>query len=184
MQKKNKRRSLLFTTPQLVVLALLTALQVVLGNLLQVPLVGKQFSFGFLPVAAAGAMLGVPGGLIVGALGDFIGAHLFPAGAYFPGFTLTSALVGVLYALPLHRRKPTVLRVVIAVVLATLVNLFLNSWWLSMLYGSKTYWGWVTARASAYLVEAPAQVFVMFLCLQALGRLRLPPSVQLWKEKV
>ena len=104
MHKKNERRSLLFTTPQLVVLALLTALQVVLGNMLQVPLVGKQFSFGFLPVAAAGAVLGVPGGLIVGALGDFIGAHLFPAGAYFPGFTLTSALVGVLYALPLHRR--------------------------------------------------------------------------------
>lgn len=182
MHKKNERRSLLFTTPQLVVLALLTALQVVLGNMLQVPLVGKQFSFGFLPVAVAGAMLGVPGGLIVGALGDFIGAHLFPAGAYFPGFTLTSALVGILYALPLHRRKPTVLRVIIAVALATIVNLFLNSLWLSMLYGSKTYWGWVTARAGAYLVEAPAQSVVMFLCLQALGRLKLPPSVQFWKE--
>ena len=127
-------------------------------------------------------MLGVPGGLIVGALGDFIGAHLFPAGAYFPGFTLTGALVGVLYALPLYRRKPTVPRVILAVLLATIVNLFLNSLWLSMLYGSKTYWGWVTARAGVYLVEAPVQMLVMFLCLRALGRLRLPPSVQLWKE--
>ena len=169
-------------TEKLTMLALLVALQVVLGNLLQIPLIGKQFSFGFLPLAAAGAMLGVPGGLIVGALGDFIGAHLFPAGAYFPGFTLTSALVGVLYALPLHGHKPAVWRVIAAVLMATVVNLFLNSLWLSMLYGSKTYWGWVTARASAYLVEAPAQVVVMFLCLQALGRLKLPPSVQLWKE--
>ena len=180
MQKK--RTSLFFTTHHLVLLALLTALQVVLGNLLQVPLMEKQFSFGFLPVAAAGALMGIPGGLIVGALGDFIGAHLFPAGAYFPGFTLTSARVGVLYALPLHGHKPAVWRVVIAVLLATVVNLFLNSLWLSMLYGSKTYWGWVTVRAGTYVVEAPAQMIVMYLCLQALSRLKLPPSVRLWKE--
>ena len=179
--QKNKSRAL-FTTQQLVMLALLTALQVVLGNLLQVPLVGKQFNFGFLPVAAAGAMMGIPGGLIVGALGDFIGAHLFPAGAYFPGFTLTSALVGVLYALPLHRRKPGVVNVVIAIALATVLNLFLNSLWLSMMYGSKTYWGWVAARAGSYLVEAPAQMVVLYLCLQGLCRLKLPPSVRLWKE--
>jgi len=182
MHKNVSGKKVLFTTQQLVLLALLVALQVVLGNLTQVPLVGKQFNFGFLPVAAAGAMLGIPGGLIVGALGDLIGAHLFPAGAYFPGFTLTSALVGVLYALPLHGHKPTVLRVVIAVALATVVNLFLNSLWLSMLYGSKTYWGWVTARAATYLVEAPAQAVVMFLCLQGLRRLKLPHSLRLWKE--
>lgn len=182
MQKKNARSPYLFTTQQLVVLALLVALQVVLGNLLQVPLLEKQFSFGFLPIAVAGAMMGVPGGLVVGALGDFIGAHLFPAGAYFPGFTLTSALVGVLYALPLRGHKPSIVRVVIAVLLATIVNLFLNSLWLSMLYGSKTYWGWVTVRASTYLVEAPAQMIVMYLCLKALTRIKLPPSVRFWKE--
>ena len=180
MHKNGKH--VFFTTQHIVLLALLVALQVVLGNLTQVPLVGKQFNFGFLPVAVAGALLGVPGGLIVGALGDFIGAHLFPAGAYFPGFTLTSALVGVLYALPLYRQKPSVVRVIIAVALATVLNLFLNSLWLSMLYGSKTYWGWVTVRASTYLVEAPAQMIVMYLCLKALTRIKLPPSVRFWKE--
>lgn len=179
MSKNTKK---LFTTQQLVMLALLTALQVVLGNLTQVPLIGKQFNFGFLPVACAGSLLGIPGGLLVGALGDFIGAHLFPAGAYFPGFTLTSALVGVLYALPLYAKKPTVVRVVIAVALATVVNLFLNSLWLSMLYGSKTYWGWLASRAATYVVEAPAQAIVMFLCLKGLGKIKLPPSVRPWKE--
>lgn len=166
-------------TEKLTMLALLVALQVVLGNLLQIPLIGKQFSFGFLPVAAAGAMLGVPSGLIVGALGDLIGAHLFPAGAYFPGFTLTSALVGVLYALPLHGRKPAWLRVILAIALATVLNLFMNSWWLSILYTSKGYWGWVAARASSYLVEAPLQVIVLFLCLKGLSRLKLPQSMRL-----
>ncbi len=178
-EKANRYR---FTTQQLVLLALLVALQVVLGNLLQVPLEGKQFSFGFLPVAVAGALLGVPGGLLVGALGDLIGAHLFPAGAYFPGFTITSALVGALYALPLYRHRTSAPRVAAAVLLAALANLFLNSLWLSMLYGSKTYWGWVTVRASVYLLEAPAQMIVMYLCLQLLKRIKLPPTVQFWKE--
>jgi len=166
-------------TEKLTVLALLVALQVVLGNLTQVPLIGKQFNFGFLPVAVAGALLGVPGGLLVGALGDFIGAHLFPAGAYFPGFTLSGALVGVLYALPLYQKRPALLRAVIAVALATVVNLFLNSYWLSLLYTSKAYWGWVAARAGVYAVEAPVQAVLMFLCLKGLSRLKLPQSMRL-----
>lgn len=166
-------------TEKLTMLALLTALEIVLGNLLQIPFVSKQFSLGFLPVAAAGALLGVPGGLIVGALGDWIGAHLFPAGAYFPGFTLTSALVGLLYALPLHAHKPAWLRVIAAIVLGTVVNLFLNSYWLSLLYTSKAYWGWVAARAGTYLVEAPVQTVLLYLCLQGLCRLKLPQSMRL-----
>ena len=167
------------TTEKLTVLALLIALQVVLGNLIQVPLLSKQFNFGFLPIAAAGALLGVPGGMIVGALGDFIGAHLFPAGAYFPGFTLTSALVGLLYALPLYKQKPGIVRVIIAVALATVVNLFLNSYWLSLLYTSKAYWGWVGVRAGTYAVEAPVQAVLMYLCLKGLTSLRLPQSMRL-----
>ena len=37
--------------------AMLLACQVVLGNLLQVPLLGKQYNFGFVPIALAGALL-------------------------------------------------------------------------------------------------------------------------------
>ena len=41
--------------------------------------------------------------MIVGGLGDFFGAHLFPVGAYFYGFTLTNIAVGAAYALTLPR---------------------------------------------------------------------------------
>lgn len=167
------------TTVRLTMTALLIALQVVLGNLLQVPLIGKQFSFGFLPIALAGAMLGWPSAVIVGALGDLIGAHLFPAGAYFPGFTLTNALVGLAYALPLRAKWPLWLRVVTAILAGTVINLFLNSYWLSLLYGSKTYWGWIVARASTYAVEAPVQMVVLYLCMQLLSRMNLPHAMRL-----
>ncbi len=182
MQKKMNRGKL-FTTEKLTMLALLTALQVVLGNLTQIPFIGKQFNFGFLPIAAAGALMGPVPAAIVGGLGDFIGAHLFPAGAYFPGFTLTSAIVGALYGLPLYRKQPSWVRAAVAAVLGMIPNLFLNSLWLSMLYASKTYWIWVTSRAISYLVEIPVQVILLYLTLHGLSRLRLPSSVRLPRKE-
>lgn len=183
MLKKTERNGKMLSTEKLTMLALLTALQVVLGNLTQIPFVGKQFNFGFLPIAAAGALLGPVAAAIVGALGDLIGAHLFPAGAYFPGFTLTGAIVGLLYALPLYRRQPSWLRAAIAVLLGMIPNLFLNSLWLSMLYTKRAYWGWVTTRAGSYLVEIPVQAVLVYLCLQGLSRLNLPVSIRLPRKE-
>ena len=179
---KNKQGKM-FSTDKLTILALLTALQVVLGNLIQIPLLGKQFNFGYLPIVAAAALLGPVPAAVVGGLGDFIGAHLFPAGAYFPGFTLTSAIVGLLYAIPLYKKQPCWIRAAIAAVLGMIPNLFLNSLWLSMLYTSKAYWGWVAARASSYLIEIPVQVVLIYLCLQGLSRMKLPASIRLPKKE-
>ena len=96
--QKNKGK---FQVETITFTALLVALQVVLGNVLQIPLMEKQYNFGFLPIAIAGALLGAPAAMIVGGLGDFLGAHLFPQGAYFPGFTLTNVLVGLVCGLVL-----------------------------------------------------------------------------------
>ena len=181
MSKNTQNKGM--TTEKLTMLALLTALQVVLGNLTQIPFIGKQFNFGFLPIIAAGALLGPLPAAIVGGLGDFIGAHLFPAGAYFPGFTLTSAIVGVLYGLPLYKRQPCWIRAAVASVAGMIPNLFLNSLWLSMLYSSKTYWVWVASRAVSYLVEIPVQVIIIYFTLQGLTRLKLPASIRLPKKE-
>ena len=72
MQKKR-----VFAVENITVTAMLIACQVVLGNLLQVPMLGKQYNFGFVPIALAGALMGPIPAAIVGGLGDLIGAHLF-----------------------------------------------------------------------------------------------------------
>ena len=82
-------------------LGALIALQVVLGNLVQIAMLTKQMNFGFLPIAVAGYLFGPLGGLLVAALGDVIGTILFGTGAYFPGFTVTAALSGAVYGLVL-----------------------------------------------------------------------------------
>ena len=177
MQKKTSGR--FFSTEKLVIMALLVALQVVLGKIVQINLVSKELNFGFLPVAVAGALLGPAAAAVVGALGDLIGSLLFPTGAYFPGYTLTGALVGVAYGLALYRRKPSWVRAAIAAVSGAVLNLMLNSLWLSMTIGKRTYWGWVAARAGTYPLEAAVQTVVMFLAVAALSRVKLPASIRI-----
>ena len=168
MQKRNQIKFLTIT-------AMLVALQVILGNLLQVPFLDKQYNFGFQPILIAGALLGSPAAMLVGGLGDFIGAHLFPQGAYFPGFTLTNILVGLCCGLVLHRRKLSLVRVIIAVVVSMLINWLLNSVWLSILYSAngRGYFGWLALRGPSYLVEAPANILLGYLMLKGLDKAKL-----------
>ena len=171
-----------FSVHNITVTAMLIACQVVLGNLLQVPMLGKQYNFGFVPIALAGALMGPIPAAIVGGLGDLIGAHLFPAGTYFPGFTLTNVLVGLVCGFILRRRKPHWLRCAAAVVISLAgLNLFLNSLWLHMLayVPGRGYWAWVTVRAPNYLIEVPVNTVLCYLVLQAMKRVKLPAGMQL-----
>lgn len=169
-----KQKSNMFSAEKVAYIALLVALQIVLGNLVQIPLVSKQFNLGFLPVAVAGAMFGAPAAMIVGGLGDFFGAHLFPAGAYFFGFTLSYVLVGLIYGLALYKKGLTLSRIVLAVVGASILNLFLNSYWLNMIIPTKTYWVWVGLRWWTYLIEIPLNVTILYFMVRCLGKLKLP----------
>ncbi|MBQ2952619.1 MAG: folate family ECF transporter S component [Clostridia bacterium] len=176
-----------FSIQVLTFTAMLTALQIVLANLLQIPLLGKQYSLWLLPIAAAGALLGPVPAMIVGALGDLIGANLFPQGAYFPGFTLTNALAGLVCGLVLHRRRPHVLRVIIAVAVSLLIAWLLNSFWLSLLgfVPGRSFWAWAAVRAVNYPIELVVNVGLTFLTLVLLGRAThvLPSQMRLTRGK-
>lgn len=79
--------------------AMLTALTVVLSRFASfyiIPPNGLRMSFEGIPIVVAAVWLGPLGGLIVGGLSDVIGALLFPVGAYFPAFTVTPLLFGLI----------------------------------------------------------------------------------------
>lgn len=169
-----KRIARTTATEKIAYTALLVAMQIVLGNLLQIPLPAKQFNFGFLPMAVAGAFFGIPSAMIVGALGDFFGAHLFPAGAYFPGFTLSAALVGLMYGLVLYRHQANWLRIGTACLLVAALNLMLNSYWLTF-FIPKGYWVLVGGRALTYLIDIPIALVVIYAVVRGLCKLNRPP---------
>lgn len=133
MKRKNEDK--IFT---LTCLALLTAMQIVIARFLAIPVTESiRFSFSFIPVVIAARRFGILGGVLVYGLGDFLGAMIFPTGgAYFPGFTLTAAISGLIYGLYLAKKGGAV-RIILSVLTSqVLCTLLMNSYWVSTLYGS------------------------------------------------
>ncbi|MBR3054062.1 MAG: folate family ECF transporter S component, partial [Firmicutes bacterium] len=117
-------------------MAVLIAVEIVLSRFLSISAWNTKIGFAFVPVVIAAVLLGPVYAGIVGAVVDLLGAVLFPIGAYFPGFTLTAFLTGLVYGLFLHKEQ-TVLRVIGAVAINQgILSLFLNTFWISVLYGS------------------------------------------------
>ena len=132
--KKNSKNNLFVLT----CLALLTAMQIILARYLAIPVSeSMRFTTSFIPVVIAARRFGIVGGMAVYGIGDFLGAIIFPAGgAYFPGFTVTAVVAGLIYGLFL-KKKCNVLRIVLSVIISQLVcTLGMNSYWLSTLMGS------------------------------------------------
>ena len=123
---------------------------------------------------AAALLLGPLEAGIVGALADFLGALLFPIGAYFPGFTLTAFLMGLCYGLFLYREQKF-WRVLVAVgVHQFVLSMLLNSLWLWIIStaADKGYWAMVLARVPQTLLLAAVQLAVIPALVRLLPRLR------------
>ena len=125
-----------FTTKTLTLMALLIALEIVLSRFLSVSAWNMKIGFSFVPQVLAALLLGPLYAGIVGALADLLGAVLFPVGPYFPGFTLTAFLAGVLYGLLLFRQSGFPRILAAAGLRQFLLSLLLNTFWISVLYDS------------------------------------------------
>ena len=153
----------------IVYLGVLTALEIVLSRFLSINAWNLKIGFSFVPVALAGILFGPLGGGIVGALGDLLGAVLFPIGPYFPGFTLTAFFTGLVFGLFL-RKKRTALPVLGAVAVnQLLLSLLLNTLWISVLYGSP-YGPLLATRVVQCAILAPVQFVVLLLIGRALDK--------------
>ena len=168
--------------------ALLVALEIVLNRFCSINTMGLKIGFAFIPPTVAAIMFGPGTGALVWALSDFIGAMLFPFGPYHPGFTACAALMGVVSGLLLCREPADIRResergtfifsvsrkkvrifpnvVVTVVVNCLLLGLTVNTAWVSMLYGSKTYLGWLTYRLGEYAVLVPVQIVIIPILIE------------------
>ena len=125
-----------FSTRTLTTMALLTALEIVLSRFLSISAWNTKIGFAFVPVALAAMLLGPLYAGLVAALADFVGAILFPVGAYFPGFTLTAFLIGLCLGLCLYKKQSFPRLLLAAALHQGVLSLALNSLWISLLYGS------------------------------------------------
>ncbi len=79
-------------TKKIVLAGILLALLLVLSRFLSIKTPILVISFSFVPIMMSAILLGPKYSTLIAALGDLIGALLFPFGAYFPGYTLSQAL--------------------------------------------------------------------------------------------
>lgn len=91
---------------KLAVSALLITADVLLTRLLAINTPLMKIGLGFAAVALSALIYGPLWAALTAALGDLLGSLLFPVGAYFPGFTLTAALTGLIFGLCLYKKRP------------------------------------------------------------------------------
>ncbi len=164
-----KKRSI-NTLETLVCLALLTALQVVLSRFLSIQLWNIKIGFSFVPVMLAANLYGPVGGALVYGVGDLIGALLFPSGAYFPGFTLTAVICGVIWGIFLKGRV-TAFKAVLSVLLVQVgCSFLLNSFWISYIAGVP-YTSQLAVRWPLNLGNAAVHLAFIFLFLERICKL-------------
>lgn len=158
-------------------LALLVALEIVLNRFLSINTAGLKIGFAFVPVVVAAALFGPVPAAIVNGLADLLGAVLFPIGPYHPGFTVCAAITGLVYGFFLYNKDTGRVPFFPNVVLPALINnlvfgLLINTAWVAMLYGSKTYWGWFLYRLSEYVVLIPVNLILVPVLLRLCRELR------------
>jgi len=93
-----------------------------------------------------------------------------PTGPFFPGFTISGILGGLIYGLVLYKRKITLPRVILANALVTVfVNMLLNTYWLTLLYGS-AYMAIFPARIIKELILLPINVAIFYIVSKILAK--------------
>lgn len=155
---------------KLVFAALMIAMCIALAQLQSLPLPGgSKITWGFLARSTCAVVCGPVLGLLFGLAEDLLSFFLTGGGGYpfFPGYTLTTMLGVLTYALFLYRQPITIRRIFCAKLLTNIQNVLLGALWMAILSG-KAYL--VTASASAVknLIMLPVQTVILVLLFSAL----------------
>ena len=155
---------------KLIFAALMIAMCVVLSRIPSVPLFGgAKITWGFLARSVCALVCGPVLGLLFGFTEDILSFFLTGGGGYpfFPGYTLTTMLGVLIYALFFYRAKLTVRRVFLAKLLTNIQNVVLGSLWSAILYGK----AWSVMAVGSFwknLIMLPFQTLLLVLLIGAL----------------
>ncbi len=170
-----------FSVRLITVSALLVAVEIVLSRFCSINTNGWKIGFSFVPVVAAAVLYGPAVSAVVYALADFLGAVLFPIGPYFPGFTVCAALMGAVYGVFLYKRdsvqadsgKYFLAHILPPVLTNSLgIGLCVNTIWVSILSGSRTYWGWFLYRLPEYALLIPMNLILIPIIIRICGKIK------------
>ncbi len=137
---------------KIILAGLLLAASIVLNRFLSIRTPIVTIGFSFIPTILLAMLLGPAWTVFVNGLADLLGALLFPTGAFFPGYTFTAIVSGLIYGLLLNKAyKKTGMQFLWRLVLACfLVSVICN-------LGLNTLWTWYITK-KAVVVLAPTRL--------------------------
>ena len=158
----------LHNTRLLVFAALMVAMARALSLVPSIPIFHTKLSFGFLARAMCAMVCGPVLGLVYGFVEDILGFILQPSGEFFFGYTLSTMLGVLVYALCFYRRRITVASIVLANALVNLlVNAVLGSVWNVMIRGA-TFWSWFVPSLIKNVATIAPKAFLLYILFNSM----------------
>ena len=143
--------------------AILVTIEIVLSRFLSISTPVVKIGFAFVPVVICAMLYGPFWAGVVGGLSDIIGAILFPIGMYFPGFTLSSILSGLIYGLFLYKGPCSWPKLLTMVLINRIcIGLLLSTYWFTILT-KLPFLVLLSSRAIQAVVLIPVQLIVIKL---------------------
>lgn len=139
----------------------LSSLRISIGDLIKISLV-------FLPNNIVYYLFGpVVGALYAGTM-DILTYFIKPEGGFFPGFTLSSIVTGLIYGVILYKKPIKFSRIFISNLIQILVvSIVMNNLWLSMMNGNPFLVN-LAARALKSVIMIPVQSIIMFSVMKGM----------------
>ncbi len=130
----------------------------------------------FLPVACAGMLFGAPAGALVGGLSDILCYIIKPTGPFFPGFTISAVIQGMIYGFILYNKPLSLKRVILAQIIDTvIISLILNPIWLMILYNN-AFAAVFSARLIKVAVMLPINTALLMGVFSVIKKLNVAPA--------
>jgi len=149
------------STKQIIIIAMLIAFDVIFSRVVAVNVLTFKIGIGFAAIAVCAMLYGPLWAGIAAAVSDVIGSLIFATGMYFPGFTVTAALTGVIFGLFLYKERPRFRQCFFAALInCSLVTLFLNTLMIALLFSQKGFWALFTLRLGEFAVMLVLQTAI------------------------
>lgn len=131
-----------------------------------------KIGFNFVPVVVAAVFYGPLAAGLVAAIGDVLSAVLFPVGAFFPGFTLTAFLTGVVFGIFLKKKQNLGNILISVAIVQFVISQVVNTIFISFLYGSPFRAMFFTRIYQTLIMSAVQAVGIVLICKKLIPVLR------------
>ena len=153
----------LSSTKNLTIIAIFIALRIALSSFYLPVTDSLRIYPSFFLKVIEGAMFGPAVALISGGVADILGFIIHPTGPFFLGYTISSMLGSMIYALFVYNQEITILKLAISKLLVNLlINVGLGSLWSAILF-QKGYIYYLTKSIVKNITALPVEIIVLII---------------------